>query len=151
GRAAMNATLAGLLLAELHLIGRATVDAGRFPHGPTVTPTSDAPLPSALAAADRVVRQRGPKLRRILSSMDRGIKAQLGTGTWDTVLAGLESSGTISTDGGRQSRITVSDPATHALIVERLRATAVEGASVNPRDAALFRALGPSNLIELVA
>ena len=39
---------------------------------------------------------KGPKMKAILSGMDRGLDHELGTGTWDTLVAGLEEAGVLA-------------------------------------------------------
>ena len=42
-----------------------------------------------LVATAQVVAVRGPKLKAVMSSMDRSLGKRLGTGTWDSVVATL--------------------------------------------------------------
>jgi hypothetical protein len=82
-RYALNACLAGLLVAELGLSDRAS-----------------GPSSATLSAAAGVVAEHGPALRSILSGMDRGLRRQTGRGTWDLVTAGLRDD-----DGPRRGEI----------------------------------------------
>ena len=70
GRNAVNACLAGLLLAELRL--------------------EDRPSSTVLDEAAIVLEERGPKLGRVLSSMDRDVRKRTGRGTWDLITSGLD-------------------------------------------------------------
>ena len=120
----LNAALAGLLVAELVIEGRARFvdDASRAER--MATTTAGPPSSPALAAAQAVLDDRGPKLKPVLRAMSRGLDQQLGTGTWDTAVAGLVAAGKVSAAG--------------------------EG-PLDDRTAALLNATGPARLLELVA
>ena len=115
-RYALNACLAGLLMAELEL--------------------ADCPPDSAtLAAAARVVAEKGPKLTAILSHMDRGLSRDTGRGTWDLVTSGLHD-----LDASRRDQIQ-----------DRLRTVAADDSVLDPRTALLLAFIGPARQLEVVA
>ncbi|MGH9036544.1 MAG: hypothetical protein ACRD0O_12345, partial [Acidimicrobiia bacterium] len=53
------------------------------------------PGSASLTAAAGVVAEKGPKIKAILSGMDRGLLRQLGTGTWPPAVAGLIEAGVL--------------------------------------------------------
>src|SRR6187431_202937 len=65
----LNACLAGLLVVE-----------AQFDERP------DVPI---IDAAREVLDDAGPKLKSVLSAMNRGLVRRLGSGTWDAVVRGL--------------------------------------------------------------
>jgi hypothetical protein len=145
----LNACLAGLLVAELLLDG--VVAPG--PKDKTVVST-DAPLPDdpALRAAAAVVATHGPKMKAILSHMDRGLTGQLGTGTWDTTLAGLERAGIVGpSGGGLRPRHDLLAPDVRQSLLERLQAAAAGDGPLEPRTALVLSLTGPAQLLEDVA
>jgi hypothetical protein len=115
-RDVLNACLAGLLLAELQLADR-----------PTQSPT--------LTAVSGVADETGPKLRSILSAMDRRLDRRTGHGTWDLVTAGLAD----------------VDASTRDEIIERLRHAATGTGPLDIRIALLLSFSGPARLLEMVA
>ena len=138
GRAAMgtrdnlNACLAGLLVAELHL--------------------DDRPESALLSAAGEVFEQAGPKMKAVLSAMSRGLDRRLGLGTWDAVMAGLIEAGVVApTSGGLRPRNEVLDRSARDAIVEGLRAAAAGDDPMDVRTALLLSLTGPAQLLELVA
>jgi hypothetical protein len=138
GRAAMgtrdnlNACLAGLLVAELHL--------------------ADRPESALLSAAGEVFEQAGPKMKAVLSAMSRGLDRRLGLGTWDAVMAGLVDAGVVApTSGGLRPRNEVLDRSARDVIVERLRAVARNDDPMDVRTALLLSMTGPAQLLELIA
>ena len=148
-RSDLNACLAGLLVAELLLDGVAAPG----PKQKMVVP-SDAPLPDspALRAAADVLATHGPKMKAILSHMDRGLTAQLGTGTWDTVIAGLERAGILgSSGGGLRPRHDLLAPDVRQSLLARLRAAATGDERMEPRTALVLSLTGPAQLLEDVA
>ena len=72
----LNACLAGLLVAELHL--------------------DDRPESGLLVAAGEVIAEAGPKTKAALSAMSRGLHRRTGMGTWDAVVAGLIGAGIVA-------------------------------------------------------
>jgi hypothetical protein len=138
GRAAMgtrdnlNACLAGLLVAELHL--------------------EDRPASPLLDAAGEVFDQAGPKMKAVLSAMSRGLDRRLGLGTWDAVIAGLVDAGAVApTSGGLRPRNEVLDRSGREAIVERLRAATAGDDRLDVHTALLLSMTGPAQLLELVA
>lgn len=148
-RSDLNACLAGLLVAELLLDG--VVAPG--PKEKTVVPT-DASLPDdpALRAAAEVVATHGPKMKAILSHLDRGLTGQLGTGTWDTAIAGLERAGILGpSSGGLRPRHELLAPDARQSLLERLQAAAAGDGPLEPRTALVLSLTGPAQLLEDVA
>ena len=128
----LNACLAGLLLAEVQL--------------------GDGPPSALLDATADVAAAAGPKPKRVLSAMSRGLASRLGTGTWDSVMAGLVDAGVVApSTGGLRPGNPVVDCAARDAIVERLRAAAGGAAPLDVRTAALLSMTGPAQLLELVA
>jgi len=126
----LNACLAGLLLGDLVVRGAAEL-------GPrdTIVLVPGASLGAGtLAGAAQVVSEKGPKIKAILSGMDRGLRRHLGRGTWDAVLAGL-SEGV----AGRETSI------------ERLRAATASDEQLHPQTALVLSMTGPARLLELMA
>jgi hypothetical protein len=126
----LNACLAGLLLGDLVLKGAAVL-------GPkdTIVLVPGVPLgPGTLAGVAQVVAEKGPKVKAILSGMDRGLRRHLGRGTWDAVLAGLSE----GVDG-------------RGVAVERLRGAVVSDERIDPRTALVLSMAGPAHLLELIA
>jgi hypothetical protein len=115
-RDVLNACLAGLLLAEL-----------RLPDHPRDS--------STLAAVAAVAQERGPRLRPILSAMDRQLTRHTGQGTWQLVTADFHS----------------LEPAVRENLVQRLRDAALEPAAADLRTAIVLAFTGPARLIEVVA
>jgi hypothetical protein len=154
GRAALgnryrlNACLAGLLVAELALDGAAVPGA----RDGTVVPTASAPTDPVLAAAAEVVADRGPKLKRVLSSMDRSLRVRLGTGTWDSVVASLVADGLLGApEGMLRVRHPVLQRETRDAILARLRHAAASDEPLDARTALVLAMTGPANLLEVVA
>ena len=128
----LNACLAGLLVAELQL--------------------EDRPPAAILDAANEVVDEAGPKLKRALSAMSRGLERRLGAGTWDAVIGGLVDAGVVApAEGSLRPSHRVLDPASREAIVERLRAAAASDEPMEVRTAVLLSMTGPAQLLELVA
>jgi hypothetical protein len=126
----LNACLAGLLLGDLVVRGAAEL-------GPkdTIVLVPGVSLGSGtLAGAAQVVVEKGPKIKSVLSGMDRGLHRHLGRGTWDAVLAGLSE----GVDGRERA-------------IERLRAAAASDEAIDPRTALVLSMTGPARLLELMA
>jgi Golgi phosphoprotein 3 (GPP34) len=145
-RAELNACLAGLMVAELVVDGfagggdRDLVLTGAAPESPT------------LAAAARVVADKGPRIKAVLSAMDRGLQRQLGTGTWDTAVAGLMAAGLVGpAEGAIRPKHEIVDPAPGEALVTRLQAAARGEGDGDLRTAMLLSMTGPAQLLELVA
>jgi hypothetical protein len=128
----LNACLAGLLVAEVHL--------------------DDRPESALLTAAGEVVEQAGPKMKAVLSAMSRGLDRRLGLGTWDAVIAGLVDAGVVApTSGGLRPRNEVLDRSARDAIIGRLRAVAANDDPMQVRTALLLSMTGPAQLLELIA
>jgi hypothetical protein len=148
-RSQVNACLAGLLVAELLLDGRA--EPGER-DGVVVATGGEASSSSTLDAAAGVVAEKGPKIKAILSHMDRSLSRRLGAGTWDAVMSGLVRDGVVtSQDGSRRPRYQLVDMATRDGIVERLRVAAAADDVLDGRTALVLSMTGPARLLEVVA
>ena len=148
-RADLNACLAGLLVAELLLDG---VAAPGLKVKTVVPADASPPDDPALRAAADVVATHGPKMKAILSHMDRGLTGHLGTGTWDTVIAGLERAGILgSSGGGLRPRHDLLAPELRQSLLERLQAAAAGDEPMDPRTALVLSLTGPAQLLEDVA
>jgi len=148
-RDALNACLGGLLLSELLMEG--TVGPGDRDDRIVVTggPTASSPT---LAAAASVVDEKGPKIKAVLSHMSRGLEERLGTGTWDTVVAGLVDAGVVgAASGGRLPRHPIVDAGARDAIISRLRAATSSDGPIEPRTALVLSMTGPASLLEVVA
>jgi hypothetical protein len=148
-RSQLNACLAGLLVAELLLDGVAAP----HEHDGVVVATVQTPSSSStLDAAAGVVADKGPKIKAILSHMDRGLSRHVGAGTWDAVLSGLARDGVVAAqDGSRRTRYDVVGIAVRDSIVERLRVAAATDDVLDGRTALVLSMTGPAQLLELVA
>jgi hypothetical protein len=148
-RSQLNACLAGLLLAELVLDGTAQLGHQR---GTLVLTAGPIPRSRPLAAAAQVAAQKGPKIKPILSHLDRGLRDQLGHGTWDTLTAGLTHAGLLQprTDGRRGGHSLVGS-GVRADIIARLSAAATSDGPLDPRTALVLSMTGPAHLLEVVA
>lgn len=148
-RSELNACLAGLLVAELLLDG--VVEIGGKVDRVVVTGAAE-PSTKILAAATAVVIERGPKIKAILSHMDRGLAQHLGTGTWDSVVSGLVEAGVLSaTRRTVRSRNDVLQPFVRTATVAALRVAAAGDSALDLRAAALLSMTGPAHLLEVVA
>jgi hypothetical protein len=132
-RSQLNACLAGLLIADLVLSGGAELDGARQ----EVRLTGTTPHPDLLVAVAAVVADKGPKVKSVLSGMDRGLRQHGWAGPWDAASAPITRG-----DAGAPERDE---------IVTRLRhAAAIDGPA--DRGTALVLAMtGPANLLEVVA
>ncbi|MGH9002598.1 MAG: GPP34 family phosphoprotein [Acidimicrobiia bacterium] len=149
-REPLNASLAGLLVAELLLEGIAEPAPDR--DDAVVLTDRPAPASAVLAAVARVVADRGPKIKAILSHMNRGLEKQLGTGTWSSAVAGLADAGVLApASGALRPQRNLLDPAARDAVVERLRAAAGHDDPLDPRTAVLLSMTGPAWLLEVVA
>ena len=126
----LNACLAGLLLGDLVVKGAAELG----PRDTIVLVPGASLLIGTLAGAAQVVAEKGPKIKSILSGMDRGLHRHLGRGTWDAVLAGLSE----GVDGREKA-------------IERLRAAAASDEPIEARTALVLSMTGPARLLELMA
>jgi hypothetical protein len=148
-RSHLNACLAGLLVAELLLDG--VVDVGDKADRVVVTGTA-APTAKVLAAATAVVIERGPKIKAVLSHMDRGLSNRLGLGTWDAIVSGLVEAGVLAeTRGGVRPHNDVLQPFVRDATVAALCVAAAGDSALDPRVATLLSMTGPAYLLEVVA
>jgi hypothetical protein len=144
-RSAVNACLAGLLVADLVVAGCATTADKK------VVLTESAPGSGPLAAAARVVAGQGPRIKAVLSAMDGGLEKALGTGTWGTAVAGLVAAGILGPAEGRlRPRHAVLDPAVREGVLARLQAAARGEGGDDLRTAALLSMTGPAHLLEAI-
>jgi hypothetical protein len=129
-RQPMNACLAGLLLGELVLQGLAAL----HPKD-TMAMVPGASLEAGtLAGAAYVLARTGPKIKAVLSDMDRGLRKYAGRGTWDAVVAGLPEG-----SAGRDE------------LLGRLQAAAAGAGPIDLRTALVLSMTGPAQLLELIA
>ena len=128
----LNACLAGLLVAELHL--------------------EDRPRSPVLDAAKEVLDEAGPKPKAVLSAMSRGLERRLDTGTWDTIVGGLVAAGVVSpAEGVLRPSHRLLDAAARDAIVDRLRSAAASDEPMDVRTAVVLSMTGPAQLLEVVA
>jgi Golgi phosphoprotein 3 (GPP34) len=145
----LNACLAGLLIAELVLDGAAAPGERK---ATVVLVDGLRPRPALLAAAAAVIATKGPKIKAVLSHMDRGLEQELGSGTWDAVVAGLVTADVVSPPAGRvRPRHEVTDATARDEIVDRLRHAAAGDDPLDARTALVLSMTGPANLLEIVA
>jgi len=148
-RAEINACLAGLLVAELVLDD--VIAPGEKGDRVAITGRAE-PKGLALAAATTVVIDKGPKIKAILSGMDRGLSRKIGLGTWDATVAGLAEAGVVkATSGGVRPRNTVIQGFVRDSTVAALRQAAAGDGVLELRTAALLSMTGPAKLLEVVA
>jgi hypothetical protein len=126
----LNACLAGLLVGELVVRGAAELG----PQDTIVLVPGVSLGAGTLAGAAQVVADKGPKIKSVLSGMDRGLHKHLGRNTWDAVLAGLSE----GVDGREKA-------------IERLRSAAASDEPIDPRTALVLSMTGPARLLELMA
>jgi hypothetical protein len=111
-----------------------------------------APTSKVLAAATAVVIERGPKIKPILSHMDRGLSNLLGLGTWDAIVAGLVDAGVLAaTRGGVRTHNDVLQRFVRDATVAALSVAAAGDSTLDQRVAALLSMTGPAYLLEVVA
>ena len=131
-RSELNACLAGLLITELLLDG--VVEIGDKGDRVVVTGKAE-PKSPILAAATAVVIERGPKIKAILSHMDKGLSHLLGLGTWDAVVKSLADVGVLAaTHGAVRPRNDVLQPFVRDATVAALRVAAAGQATLDTRD-----------------
>lgn len=148
-RSALNACLAGLLLADLVLddVVQPADRANRM----VVTGRAE-PRTKVLAAATAVLIEKGPKIRAVLSHMDRGLTHHLGLGTWDATMAGLVDEGVVAaSSGGLRPHHDVVGLHVRDSVVAALRVAAAGDTELDLRTAALLSMVGPARLFEVVA
>jgi hypothetical protein len=141
--------LAGLFLGELLIEGLAKP--GK--HADTVLLTGRAaPEGSTLAVVARVLADKGPKIKPVLSSMDRGLREQIGLDTWGTAALGLVEAGLLTPlcgEGGLRYKVLARSA--HSAVSERLRAAASGKGKLDVRTALLLSMMTPAGLLPLVA
>jgi hypothetical protein len=148
-RSELNACLAGLLVAELLLDG--VVEIGAKDDRLVVTGKAE-PKTKILAAATAVVIDRGPKIKSILSHMDRGLSRLLRLGTWDAIVSSLVDQDVLAaTRRGVRSRNDVLQPFVRDATVAALRVAADGESPLELRTAVLLSMVGPAHLLEVVA
>jgi hypothetical protein len=148
-RSALNACLGGLLLAELLLDD--VIQPGRRSNQMVVTGRAE-PKTVALAAATAVVIEKGPKIKAILSHMDRGLSRQLGLGTWDATVSGLVDARVLAaSSGGLRPHHDVLGLHVRDSVVAALRVAAAGDNELDLRAAVLLSMTGPAHLLEVVA
>lgn len=148
-RSELNACLAGLLLAELVLDG--VVKAGDKEDRLVVTGTAE-PNTKILAAATAVVIDRGPKIKAILSHMDKGLGRLIGVGTWDAIVSSLVNEGVLAERRrGLRSHNDLLQPFVRDASVAALCVAAAGESALDPRIAVLLSMTGPAQLLEVVA
>lgn len=147
---ALNACLAGLLVAELLLEG--AVGPGDRDDRLVAVPGREAPASPALAAALQVVAEKGPKVRSVLSHMSRGLEKRLGMSTREVAFSGLAGAGIVGASTGRlRPKRPVLDRSAWDAVVDRLRAAAQTDGPLEPRTALVLSMTGPAQLLEVVA
>ena len=148
-RSELNACLAGLLVAELLLDG--VIEIGDKADRLVATGKVE-PKTKLLAAATAVVIDKGPKIRPILSHIDRGVARRLELGTWDGVVSGLVDQGVLAaTHRGVRSRNELLQPFVRDATVAALRVAAASDDPLDLRVAVLLSMTGPAHLLEVVA
>jgi Golgi phosphoprotein 3 (GPP34) len=144
----LNACLAALLVGELVLDG----NGGPGERRGTVVLTDVPPVDPVLVATAQVVAVRGPKLKAVMSSMDRSLGKRLGTGTWDAVVATLVAGHVLGpAEGSVRPRHPVLDPAARDEVLARVRDAGATDGPLDARTALVLAMTGPANLLELVA
>jgi hypothetical protein len=117
-----------------------------------VAPGRRPPTTAVLAAAAEVVVERGPKIKPVLSHMDRGLQSRLGYGTWEAAVVGLAEAGVVGpVSGGMRPSTELLDARPRDEIVARLQAAARSDDPMEPRTALLLNMAGPASLLEVVA
>ena len=148
-RSALNACLAGLLVAELVLDD--VIEPGKRANQMVVTGRAE-PRTTTLAAATAVIIEKGPKIKPALSHMDRGLSRRLGQGTWDVTVSGLVEAGVLAeTSGTLRPHNDVVGLYVRDSVVAALRVAAGGDKELDLRTAALLSMMVPAHLLEVVA
>jgi hypothetical protein len=148
-RSQLNACIAGLLVGELVLKGIAV--SNKAPDGVILT-REPPPTSAMLSTAARLVKFKGPKIGRILSHMDRGLHHHLGTGSWETALAGLVDGRILGQEGGTlRPHYSLLEWDTRDSAIARLRDAAAGSGPIDPRIGLLLSMIGPAHLLEQIA
>lgn len=132
-RSELHRALALALAAELVIGGRLSYD-GKKLDVVDGEPPADPLLAEALGAiTERLEQGRNP--RRVLGSLDKDLG-----GVWPRLVDRLVAAGTIVEErhGVLPARHPVSNPALHAMVLSRVRATAAVDGPLDPRDAVLL-------------
>jgi hypothetical protein len=149
-RSELNACLAGLLLAELVLDG--VVEVGGAKMDRVVVSGKAEPKTKLLAAATAVVIDRGPKIKAILSHMDKGLSRRLDLGTWDAVVSSLVDEGVLSaTRGAVRRRNNLIQNFVRDASLASLRVAVAADSALDTRTAAVLSMTGPAHLLEVIA
>jgi len=147
---ALNACLAGLLVAELLLEG--SVGAGDREDRIVAVPGDEGPASPVLGAALDIVAEKGPKMKAVLSHMSRGLEKRLGMSTQEAVFSGLAGAGVVgAATGGLLPKRPVLDQAAWDTVVHRLRSAAQADGPIDSRTALVLSMTGPAQLLEVVA
>ena len=145
---ALNACLAGLLLAELLMEGVV----GPGDRDDRIVLAGAAPTSPTLAAAASVVEEKGPKIKAVLSHMSRGLQDRVGMSTREAAVACLTEAGVVGpATGGLRSRHPLLEPEARDAVVARLQAAAAGDGPMEPRTALVLSMTGPAQLLEVVA
>lgn len=128
----LNACLAGLLIVEVQLSGQPEIP--------------------VLKAASEILAEAGPKLKPVLSAMNRGLERRIGHGTWDAIIEGLVVAEIVApADGTVRPRHRILDVERRDGIIDRLRAAAAGDDPMPVHTAVLLSMTGPAQLLEVVA
>jgi hypothetical protein len=147
---ALNACLAGLLVAELLLDG--SVGPGDREDRIVAVPGREGPASPALGAVLEIVAEKGPKMKAVLSHMRRGLEQRLGMSTQEAVFSGLAGAGIVAAStGGLLPKRPVLDRGAWDAVVDRLRAAAQGDGPIDRRTALVLSMTGPAQLLEVVA
>ncbi len=148
-RSELNACLAGLLVCELILDGVVEI----VDRQDRLAVTGNAvPKSKLFAAVTAVVIDKGPKVKPVLSHMDRGLTRRLGLGTWDAIVSDLVDEGVLAaTRRGVRLRNDVLQPFVRDATVAALRVAAAGESVLELRTAVLLSMTGPGHLLEVVA
>jgi hypothetical protein len=147
---ALNACLAGLLVADLLLFG--AVGPGDKDDRIVAVRGRDLPGPPVLVAALDIVAEKGPKMKPVLSQMRRGLEKRLGVSTQEAVFSGLAGAGIVGAPtGGLLPKRAVLDRAARDAVVDQLRAAARSDGPLDPRTALVLSMTGPAQLLGVVA
>ena len=99
-----------------------------------------------------MVAARGPKVKAVLSHMNRGLEKYARAGTWDLAIDGLVQAGIVAAvSGSLLPRHHLLDPAAQNEVVARLQVAATGDEPLDPRTALVLSMTGPAHLLEVVA
>jgi len=140
--------LAGLLLGELMIEG--VVVPGKQPATVQVVgrPVQEG---STLAAAAKVIANHGPRIKSALSHMDRGLREEIGLGTWGVSALGLVEAGVLTPlNGGRGFRYKLLTASVRDAVIDRLRTAVTQRDTIDPRTALLLSMAGAAGLVATI-